>query len=225
MPVGRPARLRSRRVERLGGIRRALRVGGGSGADRDARDRGCDAERGRRASRAASGRALRRDCPVRWRGACLLAHRRPGGAARPPASRSTGSPASAWAPTSAGCSPWAWTPSEIDARCYEEWIRRNPIGDYTLPRRSLIRGDRALAMLKRTFGEVRIEELPRGFLSGAAELRSGELVVSRWGPLWDAVATSFAIPALGAAQIRRATHPRRRIPGRQPAGGGDGRSG
>ena len=91
---------------------------------------------------------------------------------------------------------------EIDARCYEEWIRRNPIGDYTLPRRSLIRGDRALTMLRRTFGEVRIEELPRSFCSGAAELRSGELVVSRWGPLWDAVATSFAIPVLGPAQIR-----------------------
>jgi NTE family protein len=27
-------------------------------------------------------------------------------------------------------------------------------------------------------------------------------VVSRWGPLWDAVATSFAIPVLGPAQIR-----------------------
>jgi NTE family protein len=91
---------------------------------------------------------------------------------------------------------------EIDARCYEEWIRRNPIGDYTLPRRSLIRGDRAIAMLRRTFGEVRIEELPRSFFSGAAELRSGELVVSRWGSLWDAVATSFAIPVLGPAQVR-----------------------
>jgi NTE family protein len=91
---------------------------------------------------------------------------------------------------------------EIDARCYEEWIRRNPIGDYTLPRRSLIRGDRAKAMLRRSFGDVRIEELPRGFLCGSAELRSGELVVSRWGLLWDAVATSFAIPVLGPAQVR-----------------------
>ena len=49
---------------------------------------------------------------------------------------------------------------------------------------------------------MRIEELPRGFLCGSAELRSGELVVSRWGLLWDAVATSFAIPVLGPAQVR-----------------------
>ena len=57
-------------------------------------------------------------------------------------------------------------------------------------------------MLRRTFGDVRIEELPRAFFSGSAELRSGELVVSRWGPLWDAIATSFAIPVLGPAQVR-----------------------
>jgi NTE family protein len=91
---------------------------------------------------------------------------------------------------------------EMDARCYEEWIRRRPLGDYTLPRHSLIRGDRARAMLKRTFGDVAIEELARGFFCGSAELRSGELVVSRWGPLWDAVGTSFAIPVLAPAQVR-----------------------
>jgi predicted acylesterase/phospholipase RssA len=91
---------------------------------------------------------------------------------------------------------------EIDARCYEEWIRRRPLGDYTLPRHGLIRGERARAMLARTFGEVSIEELPRGFFSGAAELRSGELIVHRWGKLWDAVGTSFAIPVIAPAQVR-----------------------
>jgi EmrB/QacA subfamily drug resistance transporter len=91
---------------------------------------------------------------------------------------------------------------EIDARCYEEWIRRRPLGDYTFPRHSLVRGDRAKAMLKRTFGSTAIEELPRSFLAGSAELRSGELIVSRWGPLWDAVGTSFALPVIGPAQVR-----------------------
>ena len=94
------------------------------------------------------------------------------------------------------------TADEIDARCYDEWIRRRPLGDYTLPRYSLIRGDRAKAMLRRTFGAVSIEELRRSFISGAAELRSGELVVHRWGQLWDAVGTSFAIPVIGPAQVR-----------------------
>ena len=91
---------------------------------------------------------------------------------------------------------------EIDARCFDEWVRRRPLGDYTVPRHALIRGERALAMLDRTFGTAAIEELDRSFFSGSAELRSGELIIHRWGPLWDAVGTSFAIPVLGPAQVR-----------------------
>jgi EmrB/QacA subfamily drug resistance transporter len=91
---------------------------------------------------------------------------------------------------------------EIDARCYEEWIRRRPLGDYTIPRHSLIRGERARAMLDRIFGTTSIEELARSFFAGAAELRSGELVVSRWGPLWEAVGFSFCLPVLAPPQIR-----------------------
>ncbi|MBK8295422.1 MAG: DHA2 family efflux MFS transporter permease subunit [Solirubrobacterales bacterium] len=91
---------------------------------------------------------------------------------------------------------------EIDARCYEEWVRRRPLGDYTFPRRSLIRGDRARAMLERTFGNTTIEELGRGLFTGATELRSGELVVNRHGLLWEAVGTSFSLPVLAPPHLR-----------------------
>ena len=93
-------------------------------------------------------------------------------------------------------------PEEIDARCYEEWIRRSPLSDYTLPRRSLIRGERARAMLDRTFGQTAIEELGRSLFTGATELRSGGLVVNRWGPLWEAVGTSFSLPVLAPPHVR-----------------------
>ena len=49
--------------------------------------------------------------------------------------------------------------ASIDACCYEEWVRRNPINDYTIPRSSLIKGRKAEAMLERVFGDVRVEEL------------------------------------------------------------------
>jgi NTE family protein len=91
---------------------------------------------------------------------------------------------------------------EIDARCYEEWVRRRPLTDYTIPRHALIRGERARAMLTRSFDGVAIEELRRSFMSGAAELRSAELVVSRWGPLLEAVGTSVCIPVLAPPQVR-----------------------
>jgi Patatin-like phospholipase/Mycolic acid cyclopropane synthetase len=42
-------------------------------------------------------------------------------------------------------------PGEVDARCYEEWVRRNPVNDYHFPRNSLIRGARTRTMLERVF--------------------------------------------------------------------------
>ncbi len=91
---------------------------------------------------------------------------------------------------------------EIDAHCFEEWVQRRPLGDYTVPRHGLIRGDRVEAMLHRAFGSLRIEELPRSFMSGSAELRTGELIVARSGPLWEAVGLSINIPILAPPQVR-----------------------
>ncbi len=93
-------------------------------------------------------------------------------------------------------------PDEIDARCFEEWVQRRPLSDITLPRHGLIRGMRAESMLRRTFGETAIEELPRSFICGCAELRSGRLVLARWGPVWEQVGFSVCIPVLSAPQVR-----------------------
>ena len=93
-------------------------------------------------------------------------------------------------------------PEEIDARCYEEWTRRRPLNDYTVPRHGLIRGSRVEAMLHRTFGDARVEELDRSFTSATADLRTSELLVNRTGPLWDAVGTSMAVPVLVPPVVR-----------------------
>jgi predicted acylesterase/phospholipase RssA len=93
-------------------------------------------------------------------------------------------------------------PDEIDACCFDEWIQRRPLHDYTIPRHSLIRGERFRAMLQRTFGTLAIEELPRSFVSGATDLRSGSLVLARHGALWEAVGFSISLPIVAAPQIR-----------------------
>jgi NTE family protein len=56
-------------------------------------------------------------------------------------------------------------------------VQRRPLSDYTIPRHSLVRGERFRAILHRTFGETLIEELPRSFMCGSTELRSGRLVI------------------------------------------------
>jgi EmrB/QacA subfamily drug resistance transporter len=84
----------------------------------------------------------------------------------------------------------------IDACCYEEWVRRNPINDYTIPRSSLIKGQKARAMLDRVFGEARIEELSRSFYCASVDLRGSRLVIDRHGPLATAVASSITLPLI-----------------------------
>jgi NTE family protein len=90
----------------------------------------------------------------------------------------------------------------IDACCYEEWVRRNPLNDYTIPRSALIKGRKVQAMLDRVFGEVRIEELSRSLYCACVELRTSTLRIDRDGSLADAVAASIALPLI-APPIRR----------------------
>jgi NTE family protein len=91
---------------------------------------------------------------------------------------------------------------EIDAICFEEWVRRRPLRDVTLPRHSLIRGARFRSMLHRTFGTRLIEELPLSFFCGSAELRSRRLKITRHGPLWEAVGLSINLPVLVPPEVR-----------------------
>jgi NTE family protein len=87
--------------------------------------------------------------------------------------------------------------SAIDAACYEEWVQRNPINDYTVPRHALIKGNKARAMLERVFGDLRVEELARSFYCASVNLRASQLVIDRTGPLFEAVGASIALPLIG----------------------------
>jgi NTE family protein len=88
-------------------------------------------------------------------------------------------------------------PDAIRANCEAELIERNPLGDYTLPLVSLVRGTRAKAMVERLFGEQLVEELPREFLCVSCDLVTSELVLHRRGRLFEAVGASFCLPAIG----------------------------
>ncbi|HME02779.1 MAG TPA: MFS transporter [Solirubrobacteraceae bacterium] len=92
--------------------------------------------------------------------------------------------------------------ASMDGCCYEEWVRRNPINDYTIPRSSLIKGRKAEAMLERVFGDVRLEELARSFYCASANLRGNRLVVDRDGPMALAVGASICLPLI-APPVRR----------------------
>jgi EmrB/QacA subfamily drug resistance transporter len=86
--------------------------------------------------------------------------------------------------------------AEVDARVYDELVRRNPFGDYHLSRTSLIRGRRVREMLDRLFGDALIQELPLPFFAVSADLAAGERVVHRTGRVADAVLAALSIPGL-----------------------------
>ncbi len=57
-------------------------------------------------------------------------------------------------------------------------------------------------MLQRTFGACLIEELPRSFICGSAELRSRRLEIARHGPLREAAGLSICLPVIAPPQVR-----------------------
>ena len=85
---------------------------------------------------------------------------------------------------------------EIDAVCYQEWVRRNPLGDYRVPRTSLIRGGRVRTMLERNLPGL-IEDLPRSFYCVSTDIISAQLVVHQRGELGTAVGASISLPGVG----------------------------
>ena len=87
-------------------------------------------------------------------------------------------------------------PDEIAAGCRAELVRKRPFADYTVPRTSLIRAQRAHAMLGRLLGDGRIECLPRSYFCVSADLITAELVVLRDGPIRDAVLASMSVPGV-----------------------------
>jgi len=86
--------------------------------------------------------------------------------------------------------------AELDAACYDEFVRRNPLGDYTLPRFALSRGRRLDTALARTLGDVHFEELPRRLAVVSTDLVRRTRVVHRRGRVRDAVRASVSLPGL-----------------------------
>ncbi len=89
------------------------------------------------------------------------------------------------------------SPDEIAELCRREMSSgRGPLSDYTVPLVALVRGQRAMAMGERMYGQRLIEELPREYYSVSCDLITTELVLHRRGPLFKAVGASMALPGI-----------------------------
>jgi NTE family protein len=117
-----------------------------------------------------------------------------------------GVPVDRLAGTGIGAVIAAWAASgldaaAVDAHVYEYFIRHNPMSDYTVPIKGLVRGRRAQALIRQAFGDRLVEELPRQFRCVSVDLLSRRAVVHRRGPLADVVGSSLRLPGLYAPHV------------------------
>src|SRR5688572_11471497 len=85
----------------------------------------------------------------------------------------------------------------MEAMAYQEWVRRTPFNDYTVPVVSLARGRRVEAALARCFGaDTVIEGLPRQFRCVSTDLAGRSRHVHDRGSLVTAVRASTGLPVL-----------------------------
>jgi len=89
-----------------------------------------------------------------------------------------------------------WGIDELVERIRDAFVTNNPLSDYTLPLIALFRGAKVSALLRKHFGDVRIEDLPKPYFCVSSDLTSGRDYVHRSGPLWRALRASVALPGI-----------------------------
>ena len=88
------------------------------------------------------------------------------------------------------------TPDELGAVCYDEFVRRSPANDYTVPRYAVTRGHKTDAALRRNFGDLTFSETARQLVVVSTDLFGRRLVVHREGLVAEAVRASLSLPGL-----------------------------
>ena len=88
-----------------------------------------------------------------------------------------------------------WTSERVAKEARRVFVKENPLGDYTLPLVSLLRGKRLQRVMRRHF-DVAIEDLPIPYFCVSSHLDRGEATVHERGPLWQAIRASVALPGV-----------------------------
>jgi NTE family protein len=89
-----------------------------------------------------------------------------------------------------------WSIEELTERVRAAFVESNPLSDYTFPLIALVRGKKVSALLKKHFGDMRIEELPKPFFCVSSDLTTGRIHEHRTGALWRALRASVALPGI-----------------------------
>ncbi len=90
-----------------------------------------------------------------------------------------------------------WTIEELIKANRKGWVHGSPLGDYTLPILSVIRGNRIINMLQEMFEERCIEDLRIPFFCISTNLSRAEMKVHDRGLVRRSIQASMSIPVMG----------------------------
>src|SRR5215472_6343090 len=89
-----------------------------------------------------------------------------------------------------------WSIEELTERVRAAFVETNPLSDYTLPLIALVRGKKVSDLLRRNFGDLRIEEMAKPFFCVSSDLTTGRTHEHRSGLVWRALRASVALPGI-----------------------------
>jgi NTE family protein len=89
-----------------------------------------------------------------------------------------------------------WTPQEMIEACRDAFTKKNPLSDYTLPKRALVKGRVLENYLQGAFGETHIENLRKEFFCVSSNLNTARLVIHSEGLLRQALRASLSLPGV-----------------------------
>ena len=96
----------------------------------------------------------------------------------------------------AACVAMGWSDEEIDYRIRKAFVETNPLGDYTIPVISLVKGKRVDKRLQEHFGETKISEMQLPFFAISANLTDGAVRMHTRGKLRHALRATISLPGI-----------------------------
>ncbi|MBK1720260.1 patatin-like phospholipase family protein [Thiocystis violacea] len=91
---------------------------------------------------------------------------------------------------------YGWPHEAIAEALAGVFSRNSPVGDYTLPVISLVRGHRVSQRLRQTFGDLRLEQVWRPYWCVSTNLSQGRPFIHEDGPAWRALRATSALPGI-----------------------------
>ena len=87
-------------------------------------------------------------------------------------------------------------------QAFKEWlygldpVKVMSLMDFSISKNHLVKGDKVIKAIKERVPDINIEDLPISFTAVATDLFTGEEVIFREGPLFDAIRASISIPSM-----------------------------